>query len=203
MDTFTSLELSLWSRGLKLICGVDEAGRGPLAGPVVAAAVVFNPDTMIPGVADSKRLSPHRRMNLTFEIREKALCWAIGVKSAGEIDRLNILEATRLAMKSAVGKLSPTPDFCLVDGYPIPGWKQPHEGVIKGDNKCFTIAAASILAKVHRDELMCELHQSYPQYGFDRHKGYPTEAHRRALSEHGPCPVHRLSFRLLPKDNWK
>ena len=197
MNTFSKYELSSIPPDIKLFCGVDEAGRGPLAGPVVAAAVIFPSDVKLEGIADSKTLTPAKRESLTGEITIKAIAWGIGTASPEEIDAMNILEASRLAMKRAVSELNPHPEFCLIDGYPIPDWDFPYKGIIKGDAKCFTIAAASILAKVHRDKLMAELHKIYPVYGFDRHKGYPTEAHREALRIHGPCPVHRKSFNLL------
>ena len=197
MDSFSQYELTLIPPGTTLFCGVDEAGRGPLAGPVVAAAVIFPQDIILPGINDSKVLSPEKRLILKGEITLKAIAWGIGTASAWEIDEMNILEASRLAMKRAVKELNPVPGFGLIDGYPVPDWDFPHEGVIKGDSKCFTIAAASILAKVHRDNIMVKMHEQYPDYGFDRHKGYPTEAHRQALKKHGPCKEHRMSFNLL------
>jgi ribonuclease HII len=199
MNSYSNTELALFRKGLKFICGVDEAGRGPLAGPVVAAAVIFPPDITIEGIDDSKRLSPLNRQKLSAVIQQKALTYSLAFASPQEIDNLNILQATRLAMKRAVGKLNPPPDFCLIDGYPLYDWDFPHIGVIKGDQKCFTIAAASILAKTHRDNLLINLHQLYPQYGFDHHKGYPTKAHRHALALYGPCPVHRMTFQLLER----
>ena len=197
MNTFSKYELSCIPPGVKFFCGVDEAGRGPLAGPVVAAAVIFPANVRLEGIDDSKALTPERREILTGEITMKASAWGIGIATHEEIDSMNILEASRLAMKRAVAELNPQPEFCLIDGWSIPDWDFPHEGIIKGDSKCFTIAAASILAKVHRDNLMAEFHKTYPVYGFDRHKGYPTEAHRDALRKHGPCPIHRKTFNLL------
>ncbi|NQS99280.1 MAG: ribonuclease HII [candidate division Zixibacteria bacterium] len=200
MHTFTPYEKDLINGGFRLIAGVDEAGRGPIAGPVVAAAVIFLPGIDIPGVNDSKSLKPTKREELADEIKSQALSWAVGVASTSEIDCWNILNAAHLAMKRAVSSLKPEPALCLVDGYPIPAWEQLHRGIIKGDCICFTIAAASIIAKVHRDEMMLELHRQYPQYGFDRHKGYPTKMHRRMIEIYGPSPVHRMTFKLLPDE---
>ena len=201
MRTFTPFEIDLLNEGSRIIAGIDEAGRGPIAGPVAAAAVIFHREIDIPGVNDSKSLKPSLREELADAIKSKALSWAVGISSQQEIDRLNILKATHLAMKRAVASLKPKPNICLVDGYPIPDWEQPHRGIIQGDRRCFTIAAASILAKVHRDGMMLELHKKYPQYGFDRHKGYPTKMHRRMIRMYGPSPVHRMTFKLLPEEN--
>jgi len=197
LDTFTLEELSSVPQGVGIFCGVDEAGRGPLAGPVVAAAVIFPENIHINGISDSKLLSPVQRERLAGEITLKAVAWSIGEASSREIEEMNILEASRTAMQRAVEGLNPKPEFCLVDGWNLPEWEMPHEGIVKGDCRCFTIAAASILAKVYRDRLMVELHEMYPVYGFDRHKGYPTVSHRKALREYGPCPAHRMSFNLL------
>ncbi len=197
MRTFTQLETNYFSEGYRYIAGVDESGRGPLAGPVIAAAVIFPGGAEIPGIDDSKRLSAARREELAEAIKSETLNWAIGTASVKEIDRLNILRASRLAMKRAVEGLVIAPDLCLADGLPIPDWNINHREVVKGDRLCFTIAAASILAKVHRDELMRKLHKAYPQYSFDCHKGYPTLQHRNALLKHGICPAHRKSFNLL------
>lgn len=196
MRTFTEFELSLFAEGYEYIAGVDESGRGPLAGPVTAAAVIFPRSILIPGVDDCKRLLPGKRDLLVEKIRAKALNWSIGTASVEEIDELNILQASRLAMKRAVEGLALKPDICLADGFPIPDWERKHIGVIKGDRLCFTIAAASILAKTHRDNLMRELHRCYPQYSFHRHKGYPTQAHRQAIIRFGTCPAHRQTFNL-------
>ena len=177
-----------------LICGVDEAGRGPLAGPVVAAAVILDPQRPIDGLNDSKKLTAARRETLAVEIREKALAWAVAEASVEEIDRLNILQASLLAMQRAVSGLSLVPEKVLVDGNKCPVLACPVEAIVGGDGKLAAIAAASILAKTVRDVLMQELHACYPQYGFDRHKGYPTALHLAALREHGISPVHRRSY---------
>lgn len=186
------------SAGLTLlpadVCGIDEAGRGPLAGPVVAAAVILDPDNPIPGLNDSKKLSEKRRNLLAVEIRTKALAWCVAEASPEEIDRINILQATFLAMQRAVAGLSLRPARAVVDGNRCPKLEIPVEAVVQGDGKIAAIAAASILAKTVRDAGMVELHQQYPQYGFDRHMGYPTAAHFAALQAHGPCPAHRRSF---------
>ncbi|OGI44913.1 MAG: ribonuclease HII [Candidatus Muproteobacteria bacterium RBG_16_65_31] len=178
----------------QLIAGVDEAGRGPLAGPVLASAVIFVPGRAVAGVADSKTLSPSRREALAERIREHALCWAIGRAEVEEIDRLNILRASLLAMSRAVAALAQAPDMVLVDGPHAPAVDYQVRAVIAGDATVPAISAASILAKVERDALMRELDRLYPVYGFARHKGYPTAEHLRALAEHGVSPVHRRTF---------
>jgi len=186
------------SQASGFIGGVDEAGRGPLAGPVVAAVVVLAGDQVIPGVRDSKKLSPRRRLDLAEEIRDQAVAWSLGSAAVDEIDRLNILQATLLAMTRAVDGLDVRPPRIRVDGNRaprLPGYPGVTETVIGGDDRCPAIAAASILAKVHRDGLMLELDRRFPEYGFAGHKGYPTAAHRQALRIHGPCPEHRRSFR--------
>ena len=177
-----------------LICGVDEAGRGPLAGPVFAACVMLNPQSLICGLADSKQLSAVKREQLTSEIKSHALAWAIASASVEEIDRLNILRASLLAMKRAVEKLSLEPAEVLVDGLHCPQLKFPARAIVKGDCKIPEIMAASILAKTARDAEMLALHLRFPQYGFDRHKGYPTVQHLAALQAHGVCAIHRRSF---------
>jgi len=177
-----------------LIAGIDEAGRGPLAGPVVAAAVILNPAWPIAGLADSKILSATRREQLAVEIRATALAWALGRAEAAEIDQINILQATLLAMQRAVATLGIAPDHALVDGNRCPQLAIPVTAVIKGDGKIASIAAASILAKTVRDAAMRMLHARYPQYGFASHMGYPTATHLRALEAHGVSPVHRRSF---------
>jgi ribonuclease HII len=177
-----------------LVCGVDEAGRGPLAGPVVAAAVILDPARPIVGLNDSKKLSERRRAALAVEIREKALAWAVAEASVEEIDRLNILHASLLAMQRAVAGLGVAPERALIDGNRCPRLPVPAEAVVKGDGKIASIAAASILAKTVRDAGMLVLHEQYPHYGFDRHMGYPTPAHFAALEAHGASPVHRRSF---------
>lgn len=176
------------------VCGIDEAGRGPLAGPVVAAAVILDPNNPIAGLNDSKKLSEKRRNLLAVEIRAKALAWCVAEASPEEIDQINILQATFLAMQRAVAGLSLRPSRAVVDGNRCPKLEMPVEAVVQGDGKIAAIAAASILAKTVRDAGMVELHQQYPQYGFDRHMGYPTAAHFAALQAHGPCPAHRRSF---------
>lgn len=178
-----------------LICGVDEAGRGPLAGPVSAAAVILDDSRPIAGLADSKKLSEKQRDQLAPLIRERALAWAVAYAEVGEIDDLNILQATLLAMRRAVLALPIQPQQVLVDGLYCPQTGIPSQAIVKGDSKVAAISAASILAKTARDELMLQLHQRYPQYGFDGHKGYPTPSHLAALREHGVCDVHRRSFR--------
>lgn len=177
-----------------LVCGIDEAGRGPLAGPVVAAAVILDPARPIVGLNDSKKLSEKKRDALAELIRERALAWCVAEATVEEIDRLNILHATMLAMQRAVAGLSVRPEGAMVDGNRCPKLDIPCEAVVKGDGKIASIAAASILAKTARDAGMLELHAQYPHYGFDRHMGYPTEAHCAALAEHGASPVHRRSF---------
>lgn len=177
-----------------LIAGVDEAGRGPLAGPVVAAAVILDDLNPIAGLADSKKLSPQRRERLYDEIRAKALCCAVAEASVEEIDRLNILQATLLAMRRAVEGLRLKPTKVLVDGNRLPSLPMLAEAIVKGDAKVAAISAASILAKVHRDRWCERFHAEYPAYGFDGHKGYGTAEHLAALQLHGPCPQHRRSF---------
>jgi len=177
-----------------LVCGVDEAGRGPLAGPVVAAAVILDPRNPIEGLNDSKKLSAKRREQLLIEIRGKARAWAIAEATVEEIDSINILQASMLAMQRAVEGLHIQPAKALIDGNRCPLLACPAEAVIGGDGKVEAIAAASILAKTARDAGMRELHAAYPQYGFDRHMGYPTAFHLAALREHGPSPIHRRSF---------
>ena len=177
-------------------CGVDEAGRGPLAGPVVAAAVILDPNRPIAGINDSKKLSARKRSALADEIRLHALAWSVAEASVEEIDRLNILHASLLAMRRAVERLSVTPEYALIDGNRCPdGLPCPAQAVVGGDATIVAIAAASILAKTVRDAGMLELHARYPQYAFDRHMGYPTAVHLAALREHGPSPEHRRSFR--------
>ena len=177
-----------------LICGVDEAGRGPLAGPVVAAAVILDPANPVAGLNDSKKLSAKRRETLAIEIHAKALAWAVAEASVEEIDRINILQASLLAMQRAVEKLVIQPSKALIDGNRCPKLPCPAEAIIGGDGKVAAIAAASILAKTVRDAGMMELHAVYPMYGFDRHMGYPTSLHLKALQEHGVSPVHRRSY---------
>ena len=186
-----------------IICGVDEAGRGPLAGPVVAAAVILDINNPISGLADSKKLSEKRRSQLSLEIKQYSVSWAVGRAEVEEIDEVNILQATLLAMKRAVLGLVLTPDLVRIDGNQKPDLPLQMETIIKGDESVAEISAASILAKVTRDLEMQALDTVYPQYGFKRHKGYPTKAHVAALQEHGVSPIHRQSFgpvkRLLQK----
>jgi len=177
-----------------MICGVDEAGRGPLAGPVVAAAVILDPARPIVGLADSKKLSAQRRERLAIEIREKALAWSIAEASVEEIDAINILQATLLAMQRAVAGLSMLPAEVLIDGNRCPNLNVPARAIIGGDATVAEISAASILAKTSRDAGMLMLHVRYPQYGFDRHKGYGTALHLAALQAYGATPQHRRTF---------
>ncbi len=192
MPLFSSSETG---QGVLLICGVDEAGRGPLAGPVSAAAVILDPANPIPGLNDSKKLSEKQRERLAPMIRERALAWAVAYASVEEIDCLNILQATLLAMKRAVLALSIQPQLVLVDGLYCPETGICSEAIVKGDSKVAAISAASILAKTSRDALMLQLHEQYPGYGLDIHKGYPTAAHLAALREHGVTEIHRRSFK--------
>ncbi len=178
-----------------ICCGVDEAGRGPLAGPVSAAAVILNPARAIAGLADSKKLSEKKRDLLAPQIREHALAWAVAYASVEEIDELNILQASLLAMRRAVLALPVTPEYVLVDGLFCPDTGIQSEAIVQGDSKVAAISAASILAKTARDALMLALHEQYPQYGFAGHKGYGTAAHLAALQEHGACAIHRRSFK--------
>lgn len=180
--------------GARIVAGVDEAGRGPLAGPVVAAAVILDPAVRIEGLADSKRLSAGRRAELDREIRERALSFAIARASAAVIDAVNILQATMQAMREAVDGLDTSPDEVLVDGNRCPVLPYPARAVVRGDVSVAAISAASILAKVARDQEMIEMDRRYPEYGFARHKGYGTPAHRDALLRFGPSPIHRASF---------
>lgn len=179
---------------MALVCGVDEAGRGPIAGPVFAAAVILDPACPIEGLRDSKKLSAARRQYLAEQIREKAVAWAIAECSIAEIDELNILHASMLAMKRSVESLSVTPSMALIDGNRCPLLSIPSQAIVKGDDKVPAISAASILAKTARDNALMVLHDVYPQYAFDRHKGYPTALHLELLRLHGVSPVHRTSY---------
>ena len=198
LERLLTRERELWSEGIERIAGVDEAGVGPLAGPVVAAAVVFAPGTGIPGVNDSKRVAPARRETLAEAIRAAAVAYAVAVVDPGEIDRVNIYQATLLAMQRAVLALAVRPDHVLVDTRRIPNIDLPQEAIIRGDASCHAIAAASILAKTARDAIMSRYDERFPGYGFALHKGYPTEAHRDAIRRLGACAIHRRSFTLLP-----
>jgi len=181
--------------GQRLIAGIDEVGRGPLAGAVVAAAVILTPDRWIEGLADSKKLSEKRRNQLDLEIKEKALCWSLGRAEVEEIDELNILQASLLAMKRAVMGLSQSPQHLKIDGNKCIDMDISMEAIVQGDAKVASISAASIIAKVARDKEMVELDRLYPQYGFASHKGYPTKAHREALIKYGALNEHRKSFK--------
>lgn len=184
---------------MRLVCGVDEAGRGPLAGAVFAAAVILDPENLIEGLADSKKLSEKRREALSSLIRERALAWCVAQASVEEIDTLNILHASLLAMKRAVEGLQLVPQEVLVDGLHCPDVAYSSRAIIKGDSKVVEISAASILAKTARDADMLRLHGEYPQYGFDRHKGYPVPIHLAALAAYGVSPVHRRSYAPVRK----
>lgn len=192
--TMWEFEDESYSDAIGVICGVDEAGRGPLAGPVCAAAVILPKHHQIPGLTDSKKLSDKKRRELFPLIQEQALAYGIGYASQSEIDEINILQATFLAMGRALAQLEIRPDLALVDGNRDPGFPVPVKTVVKGDSLSANIAAASVLAKVSRDDVMLEMAEKYPQYGFDIHKGYGTKAHYAALTEYGPCPIHRRSF---------
>ena len=183
------------SQGAQKIAGVDEAGRGPLAGPVVAAAVVLPQSAFLPRLNDSKLLSQAQRETLFDLIQQEALGFGIGVVPAETIDQINILQATRLAMVKAVDLIDPPPDYLLIDG-PL-SLESPiqQEAIIKGDQRSFSIAAAAVLAKVTRDRIMVEMSHKFPEYGFESHKGYPTKAHKEAVQRYGPCPIHRRSFK--------
>lgn len=182
--------------------GCDEAGRGCLAGPVVAAAVILDPKNPIAALNDSKQLSLKKRNQLRAEILEKALCYGIGIVDHKEIDQINILNASILAMHRALAKMPIQPQFILVDGNRFKPYDDiPYACMVKGDARFSSIAAASILAKTERDHLMSELHRAYPQYGWERNQGYPTQVHRKAIAAFGPSPYHRLTFQLLPKEN--
>ncbi|HUX26430.1 MAG TPA: ribonuclease HII [Burkholderiales bacterium] len=181
-------------RATSLICGVDEAGRGPLAGPVYAAAVILDPDVVVAGLADSKILSAPRRLELAGQIRRHALAWAVASASVAEIDAINILQASLLAMRRAVEQLSLAPGEVLVDGTHCPAIAYPVRAIVRGDSQIAAISAASILAKTARDAEMLRLHRLYPNYGLDQHKGYPTAAHLAALRRHGVSEIHRRSY---------
>lgn len=194
-------ELYLRQHGYSLIAGVDEAGRGPLAGPVVAAAVILEPMDKVPTffekLTDSKKLTEKQREKFYVVIQQKAISVGVGMQTNLEIDETNILKATLKAMAQATFSLVPLPDYVIVDGNREPSVDIPCSAIIKGDNLSLSIAAASVIAKVTRDQLMCEYHKIYPQYGFDRHKGYPTRQHKNAIARFGPCEIHRRSFKLI------
>lgn len=192
--TMWEIEDGFYAEGINIICGVDEAGRGPLAGPVCAAAVILPPHLEIPGLTDSKKLSDKKRRELFPVIKEQAVAYGIGLASEKEIDEINILQATFLAMERALAQLPVKPELALIDGNREKDFGLPVKTVVKGDSLSMNIAAASILAKVTRDDLMVELAQSCPGYGFEIHKGYGTKAHYAALTELGASPAHRKSF---------
>ena len=189
-------EKHLWSKGTILVAGIDESGRGPLAGPVVAAAAILPINFSLPGLNDSKQLSEKVREALFEALASSGtlVCYAIGVADPVEIDRLNILRATSLAMQRAVTALSTQPEHLLIDGLPVSGFSQSQTAIVGGDAKSMSIAAASVIAKVTRDRMMANWHCVYPQYKFDQNKGYGTPAHLESLQIHGPCPIHRRSF---------
>lgn len=188
-------ETRLRAAGHRHVAGIDEAGRGPLAGPVVAAAVILPNDFEHDWLNDSKQLSAKKRDRLYDEITgSDSIIWASAFMEPAEIDRINILQATYLAMRTALAALKTVADAALIDGKPVPGFPIFHEGIVKGDSLSLSIAAASIIAKVERDRRMCELAETWPEYGFAQHKGYGTKQHLAALREHGPCPIHRRSF---------
>jgi ribonuclease HII len=190
-----AFEKTLTTEGYRAIAGVDEAGRGPLAGPVVSAAVILPFEFNAEGVIDSKKLTLRRRERLYAHIYAEAIAVSIGIVDPVEIDRINILQATKLSMAMAVSHLKPRPDYLIIDGnFNIPA-TLPQQSIVKGDACSVSIAAASIVAKVSRDYLMQRYHEDYPHFGFDRHKGYPTKAHKAAIAQHGPCLIHRRSFK--------
>jgi len=197
LDAMRHFELVLWKSGVQDIAGVDEAGVAPLAGPVVAAAVMFPPNTDIAGINDSKQLDAQQREELAVEIRAKASGVSVGIGTVEDIDRINIYHAALLAMRRAVEGLPRKPQHVLVDARTVPGIEMPQNAFNKGDGLNFSIAAASIIAKTARDAMMCELDREYPSYGFASHKGYPTPEHRKAFLELGPCKVHRMSFPVI------
>ncbi len=194
MSSMWEIEDSLYSEQVNIICGVDEAGRGPLAGPVCAAAVILPKNLELPGLTDSKKLSDKKRRELYPLIKAQAIAYGIGFASEQEIDEINILQATFLAMQRALDQLGMRPDLVLIDGNREKDFGLPVKTVVKGDSLSANIAAASVLAKVTRDDVMLEMAKNYPQYQFDVHKGYGTKAHYTALTEHGPSPIHRMSF---------
>jgi ribonuclease HII len=190
-------EQQAWADGYRLVAGLDEVGRGALAGPVVVAAVVFAPGADLPGLRDSKALSAQRREELAGEIRDAARCWTVAAVDAQVVDRVNVLEATYVAMRQAVAQLPSTPDLLLLDAVRLPGTEIPQRRLVRGDRLCASIAAASILAKIERDRCMVEFDRIYTYYRFGENKGYGTPAHLAALERQGPCPIHRLSFRRV------
>ena len=194
MVNMWEIEEGYYAQGIRIICGVDEAGRGPLAGPVCAAAVILPEHLELPDLTDSKKLTDKKRRELYPIIKEQAIAYGIGFADEKEIDEINILQATFLAMSRALEQLGVKPDLALIDGNREKDFGIPVKTVVKGDSLSANIAAASVLAKVTRDDLMLEMAQQYPEYGFEIHKGYGTKAHYAALREHGPCAIHRMSF---------
>lgn len=194
LDKMLEYERALYAKGYKFICGIDEAGRGPLCGPVVAAAVILKKDDHIEGVNDSKKLSEKKRESLFETIKERAVAWSVGIVDEETIDNINILEATRLAMKKAVEGLSTKPEYALVDAEKKVPIDVPYSPIIKGDALSESIAAASIIAKVTRDHMIIELDKEYPEYGFAKNKGYGTKEHTEAIKKYGLCKAHRKSF---------
>lgn len=194
MSDLWELEKEIYAQGCTLLCGVDEAGRGPLAGPVCAAAVILPAGLELPGLNDSKKLSEKQREALFMPIKAAAKAYGIAFATVEEIENLNILNATFLAMNRAIAQLSPQPELALIDGNRSTGITIPSRCVVKGDSRCADIAAASVLAKVSRDHYMLEMAEEYPEYGFERHKGYGTKLHYEAIRKYGPCPIHRPSF---------
>ena len=189
-----AIERAFYEKGYHLICGVDEAGAGPLAGPVYAAAVILPVGLELPYLDDSKKVTEKRREQLFPQIKEQAIAWAVASASAEEIDQINILNARMLAMDRAIQQLNPAADFALIDGNRNRGIHLANEMVVKGDSRSASIAAASILAKVSRDHYMLEMAERYPEYRFEKHKGYPTKLHYELLRKYGPCPIHRKTF---------
>lgn len=194
VENMWEIEERYYSQGMRLVCGVDEAGRGPLAGPVCAAAVILPEHISIPGLNDSKKLTDKKRRELFPIIKENAICYAIAIADEKEIDDINILQATFLAMERAINQLEKKPDITLIDGNRAKDFGVPVETVVHGDSLSASIAAASVLAKVTRDDFMLQMSEKYPEYGFDVHKGYGTKAHYVALEKFGPCPIHRMTF---------
>ena len=192
-----AIERRLRAAGYRLIAGVDEVGRGPIAGPVVAAAVVMPEHPRVAHVTDSKALTPKQREEIAAQIEDRAVAWGIGLVSAAVIDCTDILRATHVAMRSALAELSPEPDYIVVDGRPVPELPAPSEAVVGGDRVCYCVAAASILAKVYRDRVMAHMGRLYPGYGLEGHKGYASPQHQEAIAALGPSPVHRMSFEPL------
>ncbi len=190
-----SFEIAFQARGFRQIAGIDEAGRGPLAGPVTAAAVILPHGFSCPGLDDSKKITARNRELLYYQLTTNpAVLWSVATADREEIDRLNILRATHLAMRRAAEALSPAPDYCLIDGLPVKDFPLPYQAIVKGDGLSLSIAAASIIAKVSRDRIMAEIDREFPQFGFARHQGYGTKVHLEALRNHGPCRHHRRSF---------